>query len=156
MVLSQVSIPPPSLIPATAVTPPPLPPPCPRPMSHRSCPPGEAALPSLVHSGYPPTAIGYPPTAVGYPPTAIGYPPTAVGYPPTAIVGRIGHSDSFFFVTAPPAPACVPGALELRPMLRRNHTLQTLGLDGAQVTNAAALECGEALKVRPHPNPNQD
>ena len=40
----------------------------------------------------------------GYPPTAIGYPPTAIGYPPTAIVGRIGHSEFFFFfVTAPPA-----------------------------------------------------
>ena len=47
--------------------------------------------------GYPPTAIGYPPTAIGYPPTAIGYPPTAIGYPPTAIVGRIGHSELFFF-----------------------------------------------------------
>ena len=47
--------------------------------------------------GYPPTAIGYPPTAIGYPPTASGYPPTAIGYPPTAIVGRIGHSEFFFF-----------------------------------------------------------
>ena len=41
-------------------------------------------------------------TPSGYPPTAIGYPPTAIGYPPTAIVGRIGHSQFFFFVTAPP------------------------------------------------------
>ena len=47
--------------------------------------------------GYPPTAIGYPPTAIGYPPAAIGYPPTAIGYPPAAIVGRIGHSEFFFF-----------------------------------------------------------
>ena len=48
---------------------------------------------------------GYPPTAIGYPPTAIGYPPTAIGYPPAAIVGRIGHSELFFFpITAPPAP----------------------------------------------------
>ena len=45
---------------------------------------------------------GYPPTAIGYPPTAIGYPPTAIGYPPTAIVGRIGHSEFFSFITAPP------------------------------------------------------
>ena len=36
-------------------------------------------------------------TPSGYPPTAIGYPPTAIGYPPTAIVGRIGHSEFFFF-----------------------------------------------------------
>ena len=41
-------------------------------------------------------------TPSGYPPTAIGYPPTAIGYPPTAIVGRIGHSEFFFSVTAPP------------------------------------------------------
>ena len=54
--------------------------------------------------GYTPTAIGYPPTAIGYPPTAIGYPPTAIGYPPAAIVGRNGHSEFFFFITAPPAP----------------------------------------------------
>ena len=40
---------------------------------------------------------GYPPTAIGYPPTAIGYPPTAIGYPPAAIIGRIGHSEFFFF-----------------------------------------------------------
>ena len=53
--------------------------------------------------GYPPTAIGYPPTAIGYPPAAIGYPPTAIGYPPAAIVGRIGHSEFFFFIMAPPA-----------------------------------------------------
>ena len=52
---------------------------------------------SLMFGGYPPTAIGYPPTAIGYPPTAIGYPPTAIGYPPAAIVGRIGHSEFFFF-----------------------------------------------------------
>ena len=62
--------------------------------------------------GYPPTAIGYPPTAIGYPPTAIGYTPTAIGYTPTAIgypqaaisypqaaiIGRIGHSELFFFL----------------------------------------------------------
>ena len=47
--------------------------------------------------GYPPTAIGYTPTAIGYTPTAIGYPPTAIGYPPAAIIGRIGHSEFFFF-----------------------------------------------------------
>ena len=47
--------------------------------------------------GYTPTAIGYPPTAIGYPPTAIGYTPMAIGYPPAAIVGRIGHSEFFFF-----------------------------------------------------------
>ena len=47
--------------------------------------------------GYPPTAIGYPPTAIGCTPTAIGYPPTAIGYPPAAMVGRIGHSEFFFF-----------------------------------------------------------
>ena len=47
--------------------------------------------------GYPPTAIGYTPTAMGYPPTAIGYPPTAISYPPAAIIGRIGHSEFFFF-----------------------------------------------------------
>ena len=54
--------------------------------------------------GYPPTAIGYTPTAIGYPPTAIGYtpmaisyPPTAIGYPPATIIGRIGHSEFFFF-----------------------------------------------------------
>ena len=47
--------------------------------------------------GYPPTAIGYPPTAIGYPPTAIGYTPTAIGYPPAAIIGRIGHSEFFFY-----------------------------------------------------------
>ena len=52
---------------------------------------------SLMLGGYPPTAIGYPPTAIGYPPTAIGYPPTAISYPPAAIVGRIGHSEFFFF-----------------------------------------------------------
>ena len=46
---------------------------------------------------YPPTAIGYPPTAIGCTPTAISYPPTAIGYPPAAIVGRIGHSEFFFF-----------------------------------------------------------
>ena len=46
---------------------------------------------------------GHPPTAIGYPPTAIGYSPTAIGYPPAAIVGRIGHSEFFFFITAPPA-----------------------------------------------------
>ena len=40
---------------------------------------------------------GYLLTAIGYPPTAIGYPPTAIGYPPAAIVGRIGHSEFFFF-----------------------------------------------------------
>ena len=40
-------------------------------------------------------------TPSGYPPTAIGYPPTAVGYPPTAIVGRIGHSEFFFFMATP-------------------------------------------------------
>ena len=49
--------------------------------------------------GYPPTAIGYTPTAIGYPPTAIGYPPAAIGYPPAAIVGRIGHSEFFFFIS---------------------------------------------------------
>ena len=54
--------------------------------------------------GYPPTAIGYPPTAIGYPPTAIGYTPTAIGYPPAAIIGRIGHSEFFFFIMATPAP----------------------------------------------------
>ena len=47
--------------------------------------------------GYTPAAIGYPPTAIGYTPTAIGYPPAAIGYPPAAIVGRIGHSEFFFF-----------------------------------------------------------
>ena len=47
------------------------------------------------------TPSGYPPTAVGYLPTAVGYPPTAVGYPPTAIVGRIGHSEFFFFMATP-------------------------------------------------------
>ena len=66
---------------------------------------------SLMFGGYPPTAIGYPPTAIGYtltaigyppaaigyPSTAIGYPSTAIGYPPAAIVGRIGHSEFFFF-----------------------------------------------------------
>ena len=52
--------------------------------------------------GYPPTAIGYPPTAIGYTPTAIGYPPTAISYPPAAIVGRIGHSEFFFFIMATP------------------------------------------------------
>ena len=53
--------------------------------------------------GYPPTAIGYTPTAIGYTPTAIGYTPTAIGYPPAAIVGRIGHSEFFFFsIMAPP------------------------------------------------------
>ena len=71
---------------------------------------------SLMFGGYPPTAIGYPPTAIGYPPTAIGYTATAIGYPPTAIgytptaigyppatiVGRIGHSEFFFSITAPP------------------------------------------------------
>ena len=50
-----------------------------------------------MFGGYPPTAIGYTPTAIGYPPTAIGCPPTAIGYPPAAIVGRIGHSEFFFF-----------------------------------------------------------
>ena len=48
-------------------------------------------------------AIGYPPTTIGYTQTAIGYPPPAIGYPPAAIVGRIGHSEFFFFlITAPP------------------------------------------------------
>ena len=65
---------------------------------------------SLMFGGYPPTAIGYPPTAIGYPPTAIGYPPTAIGYPPAAIVGRIGHSEFFFFfITAPPGSGSPPG-----------------------------------------------
>ena len=34
----------------------------------------------------------------GYPPTAISYPPTAISYPPAAIIGRIGHSEFFFFI----------------------------------------------------------
>ena len=50
-----------------------------------------------MFGGYPPTAIGYPPTAIGYTPTAIGYPPTAISYPPAAIIGRIGHSEFFFY-----------------------------------------------------------
>jgi hypothetical protein len=50
-----------------------------------------------MFGGYPPTAIGCPPTAIGCPPTAIGYPPTAISYPPAAIIGRIGHSEFFFF-----------------------------------------------------------
>ena len=64
--------------------------------------------------GYPPTAIGYTPTAIGYTPTAIGYPPTAISYPPAAIIGRIGHSEFFFFCCygnpcayASPGRACV-------------------------------------------------
>ena len=55
--------------------------------------------------GYTPTAIGYPPTAIGYPPTAIGYPPTAISYPPAAIIGRIGHSEFFFFIFIMATPA---------------------------------------------------
>ena len=51
---------------------------------------------------YPPTAISYTPTAIGYTPTAIGYPPTAISYPPAAIIGRIGHSEFFFFIMATP------------------------------------------------------
>ena len=51
---------------------------------------------------YPPTAIGYTPTAISYPPTAIGYPPTAISYPPAAIIGRIGHSEFFFYIMATP------------------------------------------------------
>ena len=47
-------------------------------------------------------AIGYPPTAIGYTPTAIGYTPTAISYPPAAIIGRIGHSEFFFFIMATP------------------------------------------------------
>ena len=47
----------------------------------------------------------------GYPPTTIGDPPTAIGYTPTAIVGRIGHSEFFFFITAPPGPH-FPGAVK--------------------------------------------
>ena len=72
-------------------------------------------------NGYTPTAIGYPPTAIGYPPTAIGYtpmaisytpmaisyPPTAIRYPPAAIIGRIGHSEFFFFSLWHPLP-CRP------------------------------------------------
>ena len=57
-------------------------------------------------------------TPSGYPPTASGYPPTAIGYPPTAIIGRIGHSEFFFFfITALPArtqppkvKCCIMGA----------------------------------------------
>ena len=65
--------------------------------------------------GYPPTAIGYTPTAIGYPPTAIGYTPTAIGYPPTAIVGRIGHSEFFFFHYGTPWAEGVDVWLSLSP-----------------------------------------
>ena len=58
--------------------------------------------------GYTPTAIGHTPTAIGYPPTAIGCTPTAIGYPPAAILGRIGHSEFFFFIAAPPAKRTWP------------------------------------------------
>ena len=58
--------------------------------------------------GYPPTAIGYTPTAIGYPPTAIGYTPTAIGYPPAAIVGRIGHSEFFYYYYGTPWPCVTP------------------------------------------------
>ena len=52
-----------------------------------------------MFGGYPPTAISYTPTAIAHPPTAVGYTPTAIGYPPAAIVGRIGHSEFFFFLS---------------------------------------------------------
>ena len=78
---------------------------------------------------------GYPPTAIGYPPTAIGYPPTAIGYPPTAIVGRIGHSEFFFFNTPPPgaaqtrlqtyaAPRCKPPNESQEPVVFRQKNKQ--------------------------------
>ena len=60
------------------------------------CPPTAISCPPTA-IGCPPTAIGCPPTAIGCPPTAIGYPPTAISYPPAAIIGRIGHSEFFFF-----------------------------------------------------------
>ena len=72
-----------------------------------------------MFGGYPPTAIGYTPTAIGYPPTAIGYPPTAISYPPAAIIGRIGHSEFFFFfIMATPAsafPCCSLSSVACRP-----------------------------------------
>ena len=68
--------------------------------------------------GYPPTAIGYPPTAIGYTPTAIGYPPTAISYPPAAIIGRIGHSEFFFFIImATPGFSNGPLPLFQRPVI---------------------------------------
>ena len=77
---------------------------------------------------YPPTAIGYPPTAIGCTPTAISYPPTAIGYPPAAIVGRIGHSEFFFFITAPPdlyASVCTRRCvvrMQTTPTILKTHT----------------------------------
>ena len=62
--------------------------------------------------GYPPTAISYPPAAIGYTPTVIGYPPTAIGYSPAAIVGRIGHSEFFFSIMAPPVSAMDVGHID--------------------------------------------
>ena len=50
----------------------------------------------------------------GYPPTAIGYPPTAIGYTPTAIVGRIGHSEFFFFHYGTPWGGAPAAAMDMQ------------------------------------------
>ena len=96
--------------------------------------------------GYPPTAIGYPPTAIGYPPTAIGYPPTAIGYPPTAIVGRIGHSEFFFFITAPPGPAVLSFPL-------RCPALGGLNGHGPALQRRSGIRCWITPPVDPQPPP---
>ena len=76
-----------------------------RPPSPRGC--HKDAHPFFFLLWHPLSDVWWLPTAIGYPPTAIGYPPTAIGYPPAAIVGRIGPSEFFFFITAPPALPCL-------------------------------------------------
>ena len=68
-----------------------------------------------------------------------GYPPTAIGYPPTAIVGRIGHSGFFFFITAPPDPCCHTEALRA-PALGDAYTVCPSPAFSALVSSVLSLD----------------
>ena len=101
--------------------------------------------------GYTPTAIGYTPTAIGYPPTAIGYTPTAIGYTPTAIVGRIGHSECFFFHYGTPWAAAAGGGGGARGRGAAPHVPGASAL-AARPTSGAVRPLDGALPL-PGPRP---
>ena len=104
--------------------------------------------------GYPPTAIGYPPTAIGYTPMAIGYPPTAIGYPPAAIVGRIGHSEFFFFSLRHPLPSCealpAPPQEEIEACEQRDHCPTLTNRKCVVPLSADGFECGQFPLKQPN------
>ena len=83
----------------------------------------------------------------GYPPTAVGCPPTAVGYTPTAIVGRIGHSNFFSFIKAPPAQISSLSAAHIGEIQNPNALAGRVGKIGRNRVPIRGGGGGEGLQV---------